>query len=89
MHAFLVSGVKLPVCEVNHSPTTSAEVKNEWSYTSTLPIWLHGVDIENFSSHAFPESSIQLTYLAHRFTPYFRAIKLFVNLDEIYEVFVM
>jgi len=88
VHAFLVSGVKLPGCEVNHSPSAIAEVKNEWSYTSTPPIWLHGVDMENFSSHAFPESSIEVTYLAHRFTPYFRAIKILVSLDNIYEVLV-
>ena len=88
MHAFLVSGVELPGCEVNHPPSTSVEVKNEWSYTSTLPIWLHGVDMENFSSRAFPESSIEVTYLAHRFTPCFRAIKILVRLDKIYKFFV-
>jgi hypothetical protein len=27
-------GVKLPGREANHSPPSSAEVKNEWSYTS-------------------------------------------------------
>jgi hypothetical protein len=40
--------VKRLGCEVNQSPTSSAEVKNEWSYTSTPPICLHGVDRENF-----------------------------------------
>jgi hypothetical protein len=29
--------------EVNHTPPSVAEVKNEWSYTSTLPICLLGV----------------------------------------------
>jgi hypothetical protein len=28
-------GVKLPGCEANNSPSSSAEVKNVWSYTST------------------------------------------------------
>jgi hypothetical protein len=28
-------GVKRPECEADHSPATSAEVKNAWSYTST------------------------------------------------------
>jgi len=28
-------GVKRPGREVDHSPPSSAEVKNEWSYTST------------------------------------------------------
>jgi hypothetical protein len=35
--------------EVNHSPLSSAEVKNEWSCTSTPPICLPGVDMENFA----------------------------------------
>jgi hypothetical protein len=37
-------GVKRPGREVYHSPPTSAEVKNGWSYTSLLPVCLHGVD---------------------------------------------
>jgi len=27
----------------------SAEVKNEWSYTTAYPIYLHGVDRDNFT----------------------------------------
>ena len=30
----LCPSVKLPGCEVNSSPPSSAEVKNDWSYTS-------------------------------------------------------
>jgi hypothetical protein len=30
--------------EVNHSPLSSAEFKNEWSYTSTPPVYLYGID---------------------------------------------
>ena len=33
-------GVKHPGCEVNHSPSSSAKVKNEWSYTSAEPVFL-------------------------------------------------
>jgi hypothetical protein len=36
-------GVKRPECEADHSPPSSAEVKNVRSYTSTPPISLHGV----------------------------------------------
>jgi hypothetical protein len=36
-------GVKWPGREVDHSPPSSAEVKNAWSYTSTLLIHLQGV----------------------------------------------
>jgi hypothetical protein len=36
-------GVKLPELETDHSPPSSAEVKNAWSYTSTHPLHLHGM----------------------------------------------
>jgi hypothetical protein len=39
----LSPGVKRPGREADHSPPTSAEVKNTWIYISTLPIRLHGV----------------------------------------------
>jgi hypothetical protein len=36
-------GAKGPRREANHSPPSSAEVKNAWSYTSTPPTRLYGV----------------------------------------------
>jgi hypothetical protein len=36
-------GVKRLGREADHSPPSSAEVKNVWSYTSTPPIRLHDV----------------------------------------------
>jgi hypothetical protein len=36
-------GVKQSEREAEHSPPTSAKVKNAWSYTSTPPVRLHGV----------------------------------------------
>jgi len=33
--------------EINHSPPSSAQVKNDWSYTSTPPVCLCGMDREN------------------------------------------
>jgi hypothetical protein len=36
-------GVKQLVREADHSPPSSAEVKNVWSYTSTPPVCLHGM----------------------------------------------
>jgi hypothetical protein len=36
-------GVKRPRREAYHSPPSSAEVTNAWSYTSTPSIRLHGV----------------------------------------------
>jgi hypothetical protein len=36
-------GAKRPGREADHSPPSSAEIKNAWSYTSNPPIRLHGV----------------------------------------------
>ena len=36
--------VKWPVREVDHSPPSSARLKNEGSCLSVLPIYFHGVD---------------------------------------------
>jgi hypothetical protein len=35
--------VKQPGHEANHSPPSTAKVKNVWSYTSAPPICLHGM----------------------------------------------
>ena len=37
---------------VDHSSPTSPEVKNEWSYTSSSPTCLHGVDRGNVTFSA-------------------------------------
>jgi hypothetical protein len=39
----LTLGIKRPGRVAEQSPPSSAEVKNEWSYTSTLPVRLNGV----------------------------------------------
>jgi len=39
----LSPGVKLPGREAKPSPPSSADIKNEWTYTSTPPVRLHGV----------------------------------------------
>jgi len=36
-------GAKRPGGEADHSPQSSTEVKNAWSYTSVSPIRLYGV----------------------------------------------
>ena len=40
--------------EVNHSPPSIAEVKNEWGCTSASPVCLHDVDRENFTFTFLP-----------------------------------
>jgi hypothetical protein len=47
----LCPGVTWPGREVAHSLPSSAEVKNEWSYTSTSYIRLHGVVRYSFTLH--------------------------------------
>jgi len=42
-------GVKRQGPEVNHTHSSSAEVKNEWSYTSIPPIYLCDLDDETFA----------------------------------------
>jgi hypothetical protein len=39
----LIVTLNRPEHETDHSPPSSAEVKDAWSYTSTLPIRLHDV----------------------------------------------
>jgi len=46
-------GVKRSERGVDHSCPSSAEVKNEWSYTSTSPTCLHGLDREKFTFYVF------------------------------------
>jgi hypothetical protein len=57
-------GVKRLRCEADHSPPCSAEVKNEWSYTSTPPICLHGVvlSLGQGQLYLLPLLSSQLTF---------------------------
>jgi hypothetical protein len=39
----LSPGLKWPKCEVDHSPSTNAEVKNPWSFTTVIPVRLYNV----------------------------------------------
>jgi len=39
--------------EVYHLRPSGAKVKNEWSYTSTPPICLHGVDRDDFTFYLY------------------------------------
>jgi hypothetical protein len=51
LHGCRVSfpGLRQPRHQVNHSPPSSAEVKNEWSYTSTPPLCFYSTDREKFT----------------------------------------
>jgi hypothetical protein len=42
-------GVQWPRREVNHTPSSHAEIKNEWSYNFTPPVCLHDANRENFN----------------------------------------
>jgi len=41
-------GINRLVREVNHLPSSGAEVKNEWSYTSSPPVNVHNMYRNNF-----------------------------------------
>lgn len=41
--------ISQPWHEANHSPPSSSEVKNEWSNTSTSPVWLCGLHRDTFT----------------------------------------
>ena len=47
------SGVRRPEREVYRSPPSSAEVTNEWSYTSTPPICVNVFDRDSFTYYSF------------------------------------
>jgi hypothetical protein len=46
----------LPSREVDRPPQTNAEVKNEWSYSSTPPICFHGMDTDKFTVRTSPRN---------------------------------
>jgi hypothetical protein len=46
-------GVKRPGREPDHSPPSSAEVRNVWSYTSTPQVRIHGVELRHRDSFTF------------------------------------
>jgi len=48
-----------PGREVFHSSPSSYEIKNEWNYTSSPPLCLHGVDRENFTVTFFNNSHVR------------------------------
>jgi hypothetical protein len=43
------NGVNQPQHEVDHSPPSRAEVKNEWRYTPIPAICLYAMDRDNFA----------------------------------------
>jgi hypothetical protein len=46
--------VKRPGREANHTPLSSAEVTNAWSYTSSLPIHFDGVVLNSSTGTILP-----------------------------------
>jgi hypothetical protein len=44
----MATGVKGPRRLADHLPATSADIMNEWSYSST-PIYFRGVHMDNFT----------------------------------------
>ena len=57
--------VKRPEHELDHSPPSSAEVKNKWSYNSYLPTCLHGMDSDSFNFNFFKKLIITCVTREH------------------------
>jgi hypothetical protein len=63
-------GVKRPGREADLSPTSTAEVKNAWSYASIPPLHLHGMVLSyssmngKFISGLFRDTTLQNRYVA-------------------------
>jgi hypothetical protein len=50
-----------------HSPLSSAEVQNEWSWTSAPPVCLHGLETDKFTLFTFKPVKIRgLSYKINR-----------------------
>ena len=45
--------LKLPMCEIDQSPSTSTDLKNSWSYICTVPKRLHCMGRDNFVFNPF------------------------------------
>jgi hypothetical protein len=64
----LSPGVKRPESEGDHSHPSTAEVKSEWSFTSTPSLCLHGADKENFIFDIFVNCNLVGTRWQYTFT---------------------
>jgi hypothetical protein len=58
-------GLERPGCKADHSPPTSAEVKNEWNYTSAPSVCLHNVYRNNFSFTMFSQQCRVSVFLGY------------------------
>lgn len=47
------SAMFTPDLSSTQPPMQWTEVKSEWSYTTTIPIWLYGVDSENLYFYVY------------------------------------
>jgi hypothetical protein len=54
-------GVRWSGSEVDHSPLSSAQVKNKWSYTSAPLMYFHGVNMNNFTFLYYHSSGDKFT----------------------------
>jgi hypothetical protein len=65
--------VNQPGCQVDHSPLSSADVKNEWSYTHTPPLCPHDMDRKNITLICFyPTTDLMVN---HSFITYNNVLK--------------
>ena len=76
--------LKGPEWEVKHSPASNVEFKNEWSFTSTPPTFLYGVERDNFNFLPLDEhrdNNLTFKYatlLSSQNLPYFLTLNIFL-----------
>jgi hypothetical protein len=73
-------GLKRPGREADHSPPSSAEVKNAWSCISTPPIRLHGVVLSQ------AQGKLYLSTLLHLYSIY---LFIYLYIEYLRTVFVI
>ena len=72
--------------EIDHSPPSTAEVTNEWSYTSMTPVCLLGMDRDNLLLTQYniqediPDSVVTRNYYR---SIHFNTINIYVNIVNI------
>jgi hypothetical protein len=79
LNRVFLQGLKQLGCDFSHSSPSSAEVKNEWIYTPSSPIYLHGVGSNYIIVH---KTGYQLSQNAFASSLYNSSIAFCVGLSK-------
>jgi len=89
----LVTGVKRPGRETDYLPRSRAEVKNEWSYTSTMPVYIHcirrNITLLPFKLRKLVNNSIHKPLIGSRCWPSYRMTWLILIINFYFIFFII